>query len=184
MLAVASAGYALLPTRRQCCGFAASAAAAAASAPCHAAVGSFFQSVPGSGTDGRVYGALKCSGSGTRAVVSCDPSLERIELALTMRCGHLFDPPRLEGLAHLAEHVTLAADPAALGGFIDDRVGALNAFTAEETTTFHLEFDMDEDTEPLTELRDVCERFAALFVSGTTSDPPDTAWRERARCPA
>ena len=113
--------------------------------------------MPGSGTDGRVYGALIFSGSNTRAVIGSDSSLERIELALTMKCGYLFDPPEYEGLAHLAEHVTLAADPAALGSFLDERVGALNAFTAEETTTFHLEFDMDEDAEPLAELRQVCQ---------------------------
>ena len=63
--------------------------------------------------------------------------------------------------------MTLAADPADLNGFLEERVGSLNAFTAEETTTFHLEFDVDGD--PRTEVRDVCRRFAALFVSRPTS---------------
>ena len=116
--------------------------------------------MPGSGTDGRVYGALIFSGSNTGAVIGSDSLLE---LALTMKCGYLFDPPEYGSnksdriKPHLAEHVTLAADPAALGSFLDERVGALNAFTAEETTTFHLEFDMDEDAEPLAELRQVCQ---------------------------
>ena len=98
MLAICA--LALLPTRRQCCS--GLAAAAAAYSPAHAAVGSAFEAVLGSGTDGHLYGALKCGSSGTRALISSEPSLERIELALTMRCGHLFDPPEWEGLAHLA----------------------------------------------------------------------------------
>ena len=111
-------------------------------------------------------------------MIGSQSSLERIELALTVNCGHLFDPPEIEGLAHLAEHVTLAADPADLNGFIDDRLGALNAFTAEELTTFHLEFDVDDDAEPLAELRDVCRRFAALFEAGALASTTEALVRQ------
>ena len=159
---LATVSLVLRPTRRECCGLAATAALHASVPSASAAI----EVIAASGTDGRDYCALKC-GSGTRAVISSQASLERIELALTLRCGYLFDPPEFDGVAHLAEHVTLAADPGGLGSFIDDRVGALNAFTAEETTTFHLEFDMDDGAEPLSELREVCQRFAATFAAGT-----------------
>ena len=154
-----------LPTRRAACRAAAVAAASAwqrrgtASA---ATASPTITLVPGSGTDGRTYGVTECGPSLPRAVVGSEPTLERVELALTLRSGYLQDPPSVDGLAHLCEHVTLAADPEDLNGFIDERVGALNAFTAEETTTFHLEFDVDGD--PRREVRNVCRLFAALFV--------------------
>ena len=150
----------LQPTRRALC---TSLVAAATWRPegGRAIGGQLYSPVPGSGTDGREYGALQLS-SGLRAVVGSSQSLDRVELALTVQCGHLFDGD-IDGLAHLAEHVTLAADPADLGGFIEERVGALNAFTAEETTTFHLEFDLDDIA--YTEVHEVCRRFSALFPS-------------------
>lgn len=117
----------------------------------------------GSGTDGRAYGVARWGTAAPRAVIGSQPALERVELALTFRSGYLQDPSGLDGLAHLCEHVTLAADPANLGGFIDERVGALNAFTAEETTTFHLEFDVDDERDARDEVSEVCQRFAALF---------------------
>ena len=49
-------------------------------------------------------------------------------------------------------------------GFIEERVGELNAFTAEETTCFHAEFDVEEGTDPSVDVREACGRFAALFV--------------------
>ena len=155
-----------LPTRRAACR-AAVAAASAWQRRGAAAASPSITIVPGSGTDGRTYGVTECGPSLPRAVVGSDPTLERVELALTLRSGYLQDPPSVDGLAHLCEHVTLAADPEDLNGFIDERVGALNAFTAEETTTFHLEFDVDGD--PRQEVRDVCRRFAALFISRPAS---------------
>ena len=123
---------------------------------------------------------VQCA-SGTRALVGSDPQLERVELALTLQCGSLFDPQETEGLAHLAEHVTLAADPAELNSFIDERVGSLNAFTAEETTTFHLEFEIEEGAEPLAEVREVVRRFAALFVSDAWRTTPALVRQELPR---
>ena len=156
-----------LPTRRAACRAAAVAAASAWQRRGAAAASPSITIVPGSGTDGRTYGVTECGPSLPRAVVGSDPTLERVELALTLRSGYLQDPPSVDGLAHLCEHVTLAADPEDLNGFIDERVGTLNAFTAEETTTFHLEFDVDGD--PRQEVRDVCRRFAALFISRPAS---------------
>ena len=110
-----------------------------------------------------MYGAMKLA-SGLSVVIGSNPTAERIELALTIRCGYLDDPEAWEGLAHLAEHITLATDAAELGAFIEDRVGALNAFTAEQTTTYHCEFDIDGA--PPAETEEVCRRFAALFPCG------------------
>lgn len=52
--------------------------------------------------------------NGARCVVSSDDSLPRCELAVSVACGSLDDPEEWEGLAHLTEHLTLAADPAGL----------------------------------------------------------------------
>jgi hypothetical protein len=143
---------ALPPTRRQCLAGAGVGAAANL-------LGGLDTLLEGSGTDGCEYGAVQWS-NGLRAVVSNDPSRERGELALTVRCGWLADGAEFDGLAHLAEHVTLATDPQDLSGFIEQRVGELNAFTAEETTTFYLEFDLDGEASE--EVLEVCRRFAAL----------------------
>ena len=164
--AVLTTAVLALPTRRATCRGAAAAAAAWRGTSATArptATGPRITVVQGSGTDGRTYGVAECGPLLPRAVIGSEPTLERVELALTLRSGYLQDPPGIDGLAHLCEHVTLAADPANLNGFLEERVGSLNAFTAEETTTFHLEFDVDGD--PRTEVRDVCRRFAALFVS-------------------
>ena len=168
--AVLTTAVLALPTRRATCRGAAAAAAAWRGTSATArptATGPRITVVQGSGTDGRTYGVAECGPLLPRAVIGSEPTLERVELALTLRSGYLQDPPGIDGLAHLCEHVTLAADPANLNGFLEERVGSLNAFTAEETTTFHLEFDVDGD--PRTEVRDVCRRFAALFVSRPTS---------------
>jgi len=79
------------------------------------------------------------------------------------------------GLAHLAEHLTLAAGEGsggALGRLIDDLEGDLNAFTAEEATTFCCSWTADADgelaeaeaaTEEARALREVGRRFATMF---------------------
>ena len=85
--------------------------------------------------------ALVSLQNGARVLVRADPSVTRCELALTTRCGSLDDPRSLEGLAHLAEHVTIATDPAGLSPFLRDRKGEINAFTADRTTNFYCQFD-------------------------------------------
>ena len=59
----------------------------------------------GSGTDGRTYGVAECGPLLPRAVIGSEPTLERVELALTLRSGYLQDPPSIDGLAHLCEHL-------------------------------------------------------------------------------
>ena len=156
-----------LPTRRDCC---LSAAAAAVWRPLPARAAAYTPT-EGSGTDECNYGVVQWR-DGLRAVLSSQLR-GRVELALTIPCGWLNDPPNIDGLAHLAEHVTLANDPKDLAGFIEERVGELNAFTAEETTTFHLEYDVDGD--PIEEVREVLQRFAALFGTGGTLPPATQA---------
>ena len=80
-----------------------------------------------------------------------------------MSCGSLDDGP-IEGLAHLAEHMTLASDPAGLASFIDGRQGEVNAFTGERTTTFYAQFDLDSERGLDVEIGDGLRRFAALFA--------------------
>jgi hypothetical protein len=113
--------------------------------------------VEGSGTDGRSYALLRLP-DGARVILSCSapslsfdadrgpvPSPQRIELAVTMGCGSMRDPEAWEGLAHLAEHITLGSSAGvALSSLVDDRDGSLNGFTSEELTTFHAEIDAPE----------------------------------------
>ena len=72
--------------------------------------------------------------------------------------------PCTQGLAHLAEHLTLAAGEGsggALGRLIDDLEGDLNAFTAEEATTFCCSWTADADGE-LAEAEAATEEARAL----------------------
>ena len=123
--------------------------------------------------DDRDYGYLQLP-NGLR-ILLVSGSAERSELALTVRCGSLDDPAESEGLAHLAEHLTLAAGEGsggALGNLIDDLEGDLNAFTQEEATTFCCSWTADADgelvepqaaAEEARALREVGRRFAAMF---------------------
>lgn len=116
-------------------------AQAAAAAAARAAPTSWSSiEVEGIGADRRY--ALVSMPSGARAIVCSDAASARCQLALTVGCGSLDDPPEFEGLAHLAEHVTLASDTTGLQQFVEDRGGDLNAFTGERTTTFYAQYDL------------------------------------------
>ena len=68
-----------------------------------------WQNIPGMGLSSRSYAFVSLA-NGMRGVICSDPTSRRCEIAVAVRCGSLDDPPELEGLAHLAEHVTLACD--------------------------------------------------------------------------
>eukprot|EP00900_Chrysochromulina_parva_P016987 jgi/Chrpa1/2528/Chrysochromulina_OHIO_Genome00015982-RA len=116
--------------------------------------------------------------NGMRGLVCCDEAYARCELAVTVPCGSLDDPIGLEGLAHLAEHVTLASDPTGINAFIDERQGDLNAFTGERTTSFYGTFGLlktikrgtsastaesEAQAAYLDDIKQGCRKFAALF---------------------
>ena len=122
--------------------------------------------MPGIGPVSRRYALLTLS-NGLRCIVASDEASTRLELAATVGCGSLDDPTDLEGLAHLAEHVTLASDAAGFTDWADAREGdvrrqhparaacptapcqakrsclhplpptQVNGFTGERTTTFY-----------------------------------------------
>jgi hypothetical protein len=113
-----------------------------------------------------------------RGLVCCDEAYARCELAVTVPCGSLDDPIGLEGLAHLAEHITLASDPTGINAFIDERQGDLNAFTGERTTSFYGTFGLlktikrgtsastaesEAQAAYLDDIKQGCRKFAALF---------------------
>ena len=154
-----------------------------------------WQTVPGIGTPGRSY-ALVTFTNGVRGLVASDDTQTRVELAACVGCGSLDDPPDFEGLAHLAEHVTLATDPLDLQTFVDeDRQGDTNAFTGERTTTFYTSFDTvrrvvqrsttAESAQSAIEAacrEDVSEssrRFAELFVRALSPPPKPLAKGQR-----
>jgi hypothetical protein len=116
--------------------------------------------------------------NGMRGLVCCDEAYARCELAVTVPCGSLDDPIGLEGLAHLAEHITLASDPTGINAFIDERQGDLNAFTGERTTSFYGTFGLlktikrgtsastaesEAQAAYLDDIKQGCRKFAALF---------------------
>ena len=78
--------------------------------------------VPGVGPVRRRYALLTLS-NGLRCIVASDEASSRLELAATVSSGSLDDPADLEGLAHLAEHVTLASDAAGFNDWADAREG-------------------------------------------------------------
>lgn len=151
--------------------------------------------VEGSGTDGRSYALLRLP-DGARAILACAapslsfdadrgpmPTSQRIELSVTMGCGSMRDPEAWEGLAHLAEHVTLGSSAGvALSSWVDDRDGSLNGFTSEELTTFHAEMDAPDTSqaEVAAEVAMLAGRFADLFDCWRASPlPADRAVVER-----
>ena len=167
-----------------------------------AAAASFrWEEVPGPpaypGGRARTY-ALITHSSGMRGLVVSDEGTTRCELAMTVPCGSLSDPPELEGLAHLAEHVTLSTDPLDLASYVDFREGDINAFTRERATSFYTAIDLNKrvsrtrsadsaeaDIERTLreEVSELATRFAALFarsISGpaTASAPPAVIQRE------
>ena len=110
-------------------------------------------------------------------LVCCDPSVDRGYFAACVSCGSLDDGP-IEGLAHLAEHMTLASDPAGLASFIDGRQGEVNAFTGERTTTFYAQFDLDSERGLDVEIGDGLRRFAALFAAARSELPKKRLLRQ------
>lgn len=146
MLCVCFASSALQPLNRRALLSSTAAAAAAPAIPTAALQPSIaaqpvpppsvpFDEIAGP-QPGRRY-AFVTLPSGLRCIVCSDEAITRCEIAVTVGCGSLDDPPSIEGLAHLAEHITLAADqpdPAGLAQFIEERQGDLNAFTGERTT--------------------------------------------------
>lgn len=136
------------------------------------------ESVPGVTSSDRRQYAMVTLANGMRGLVCCDEAYARCELAVTVPCGSLDDPIGLEGLAHLAEHVTLASDPTGINAFIDERQGDLNAFTGERTTSFYGTFGLlktikrgtsastaesEAQAAYLDDIKQGCRKFAALF---------------------
>lgn len=113
---------------------------------------------PGSDAAGSRF-ALLALANGIRCIVRAGPDVKQCQLAVTVGCGSLNDPPEFEGLAHLAEHVTLASDPAGIDRFIDERQGDINAFTGERTTSFYCSFNPRGSGD----FGVACGKFAALF---------------------
>ena len=103
--------------------------------------------------------SISASAHALRVAVHSDPNAARRELAATVACGSLDDPASFEGLAHLCEHVTIACDPANLAGFVGSRMGEVNAFTGERTTTSYAQFEPRAGTD----LAAAAIRFVSLF---------------------
>jgi len=149
-----------------------------AAAPNSATLPYTSESVPGVTSSDRRQYAMVTLANGMRGLVCCDEAYARCELAVTVPCGSLDDPIGLEGLAHLAEHITLASDPTGINAFIDERQGDLNAFTGERTTSFYGTFGLlktikrgtsastaesEAQAAYLDDIKQGCRKFAALF---------------------
>ncbi|KAG8459873.1 hypothetical protein KFE25_014436 [Diacronema lutheri] len=114
--------------------------------------------------DQREYVALRLP-NGARALLVHDVEATRAEVALAIAgAGQFSDPPDTPGLAHLTEHMVLAADghvnedgDGELEAWLAARDGASNAFTALELVCFHLSVAHDS-------LEPALRRFLALFA--------------------
>ncbi|EOD26748.1 hypothetical protein EMIHUDRAFT_457314 [Emiliania huxleyi CCMP1516] len=126
------------------------------------------ETVEGPGTDGRAYGLLRLPDGARCLLASAAPSLtfdgdrgnvlagQAVEVAVTVGCGSMRDPDDWEGLAHLAEHVTLAsAAGVRLTEWVDEREGEVNGFTEEERTTFT--FQLGRPDEPRGEAEEAAD---------------------------
>ena len=175
-------GSALGPPHRRLASAAAPPPAASAGAP-PLGLPAGFVPLAGTGTDGREYGHLRLPNGLPIALVST-PDTDRFELAYTVSCGSLSDPPHAEGLAHLAEHLTLAADPLGFESFIGAREGELNGFTQEERTIFYAAFEPLESSNHAKELSQAAHCFAALFARPNEIGSSAIALRELGRIDA
>ena len=79
--------------------------------------------------------------NGLTVAVDPLPGAESVALGLYARVGSRSEPERLNGLAHLVEHMVFKGaggrDTRALAEAIEDVGGSLNAWTARDQTVFH-----------------------------------------------
>ena len=98
--------------------------------------------------------------NGVRALLASDRRVNCSAAAVDIRVGAFSDPVRLQGLAHLLEHVLFTGSEAfpgeSFGRFLSERGGSSNAYTASEHTNFH--FDV-----PSAHFESALERFVAFF---------------------
>merc|ERR1740123_613397 len=92
----------------------------------------------------RAYAVLTLS-NGARGLIASDDAFRRCELAVAVGVGSLDDPPELEGLAHMTEHMTIAQDPRdaqGLQSFLNQREGEVNGLTTGRRTYFYTQCDL------------------------------------------
>uniref|UniRef100_A0A6V2UER8 Peptidase M16 N-terminal domain-containing protein n=1 Tax=Emiliania huxleyi TaxID=2903 RepID=A0A6V2UER8_EMIHU len=147
------------------------------------------ETVEGPGTDGRAYGLLSLPDGARCLLASAAPSLtfdgdrgnvlagQAVEVAVTVGCGSMRDPDDWEGLAHLAEHVTLAsAAGVRLTEWVDEREGEVNGFTEEERTTFTFQLGRPDEprgeAEEAADVSQLCALVADLFDCWRASPLP------------
>ncbi|KAI9226187.1 MAG: Metalloenzyme, LuxS/M16 peptidase-like protein, partial [Piptocephalis tieghemiana] len=98
-----------------------------------------------------------------RALLISDPDTDNAAAALDVRVGSLFDPPKLEGLAHFCEHMLfLGTDKYpqenAYGQYLAEHGGHSNAYTGLENTNYYFEVSHGA-------LEGALDRFARFFVA-------------------
>eukprot|EP00529_Nitzschia_sp_RCC80_P003516 CAMPEP_0113491300 /NCGR_PEP_ID=MMETSP0014_2-20120614/27486_1 /TAXON_ID=2857 /ORGANISM="Nitzschia sp." /LENGTH=1047 /DNA_ID=CAMNT_0000385089 /DNA_START=151 /DNA_END=3294 /DNA_ORIENTATION=- /assembly_acc=CAM_ASM_000159 len=124
----------------------------------------------------RQYKAITLT-SGMKVVLVSDRTVSQSSAAMTIRgAGQFSDPPNLNGLAHLMEHMTLSSGTGTTSSALslvnsrrkskggdfeewlneDQADGFSNGFTAYEKVCFHFQCNSDAFTEAI-------ERFARLF---------------------
>jgi len=110
--------------------------------------------------DKRTYASVTL-GNGLRILLISDPEAALTGAALAVEAGSDQDPDRLPGLAHLLEHMLFLGSrehPQAsdFGRFVDSHGGAINGFTAAESTNFFFQIEAAA-------LKPALKRFAGLI---------------------
>ncbi|CCF55972.1 hypothetical protein KAFR_0A05370 [Kazachstania africana CBS 2517] len=106
--------------------------------------------------------------NGIPTLLISDPADTSSACSLTVATGSHNDPPNIPGLAHLAEHMILAAgskqypDPGLYHELISKNNGSQNAFTTGEQTTFYFELP-DTHKQGELEFDKVLDVFASFF---------------------
>ncbi|PRP86258.1 insulin-degrading enzyme [Planoprotostelium fungivorum] len=85
--------------------------------------------------------------------------------SLCVRCGHLWNPPQVQGLAHFLEHMLFLGTEKypienSFQAFVKENGGSLNAYTSYEETCFHFEVGKDS-------LMPSLDRFSQFFICPT-----------------
>lgn len=101
--------------------------------------------------------------NGLKVLLVSDRDSEQAAAALNVTVGSWSNPPEVQGLAHLLEHVLFLGtekypEVDSYHRFIEQGGGGNNAYTADENTLYYFDIDADQ-------LEPALDRFAQFFIA-------------------
>lgn len=118
-------------------------------------------------TDHRHYRVIRLSNELTALLIS-DPETDKASACMDVKVGHLWNPPKIDGLAHFLEHMLFLGNEKYPGEneyqtFVQVHGGMTNAYTTSEHTNYF--FDVSYQF-----LESTLDRFAQFFISPTFTE--------------